>query len=364
MNNNELVASQDMLTKVCNSLPALLMIVLFELVSIQIYSLPNSEDYFIIWILSLAVSGLYLGFLSDRFNRKACLLSTLASGFLFIIIINHFGVSDLLILLLGLTFNPTPIARASIVDNFPHKSKVQLIVITFIAQFLPWCFFSYLSGMQHIVFIKIVLPFLLITAILFIFFHDIRDKKFHFLDFRKIIHPGYRSKVYLTLCALFAGQIVFFLSDSFLEMQSSNLRLYSLLGVGSLVGTSLGLLYRKTPHLSVLTLAYGMGILFSIVPLFSALSFNIDNLDFSYQTMLVANLGGFYLPFVYDAVLSSTSPSFRGTLCGVIELLISATSVISILLYKITINSNVYLFTFITLFFIIAMFLQRIAEKK
>ncbi len=355
---------QSVFTKTFNSFPALLMISLFELVSIQIYNLPSSGEFFIIWIVSLALSGLYLGYLSDRFSRKTCLLFTLTSGFVLILWINLYGVSPLLILLLGMTFNPTPIARASIIDNFPHQSKVQLIAFTFIAQFLPWCLFSYLSQMQHTVFLKIMLPSMLINAVFFVFFCDVRDYKAHTLKIRQLIHQGNRSKVYLTLFALFVGQIVFFLSDSYLEFQESHKILYSLLGIGSLVGTLLSLLYRKTPHLSVLTLAYGMGILFSIVSLFSAIVYNVDNLNFSFQTMLVANLGGFYLPFVYDAILSSTSPAFRGTLCGFIELLISMASVFALLFFRIISDSIIFLFTFISLLFIISLFSQRFAEKK
>ena len=361
---NEAVILQNMLTKVCNGISVLLLIVLFELVSIQIYRLPSSGGFFIIWIISLAASSLYLGYLSDRFSRKSCLLFTLVSGFLLVLLIGYFGFSRLFVLLLGLTFNPTPIARASIVDNFPHTSKVQLIVVTFIAQFLPWCAFSYLSEIPQTVFFIIMLISMLINALFFAFFRDLRDAKVHFLAFTKVIHVGNRSKVYLTMSACFIGQVVFFLSDARLDELSSNSTLYSLLGLGSLIGTSLGLLYRKTPHLSVLTLSYGMGLLFSVVPLFSTISSNLDNLDFTYQTMLVANLGGFYLPFVYDAVLSSTSPAFRGTLCGVIELLISMASVFALLFFMIFADSNIYLFTFISALFIIAMFLQRIGERK
>lgn len=362
--NGSSASSQTILSKASNSIPALLMISAFEVVSIQVYSLPSTADYFLIWILSLAVSGLYLGFLSDRYSRKGCLLFTLFAGFSIVLSITYFGVTPWLILLLGLTFNPTPISRASIIDNFPHVSKVQLIVITFIAQFIPWCFFAFLSEIQHAAFTEIVLPCLIVSAILFIFFKDNRDLKTHTLDSRKIIHPGNRTKVYLTFSALLIAQVVFFLSDSFLEFQPAHTKLYSSLGIGSLAGTLLGLLYRKTPHLSVLTLSYGMGFLFSVVPLLSVLFLDLDSLDFSYQTMLVGNLGGFYLPFVYDAILSATSPSYRGTLCGSIELLISIASVISIAFFAASANSNIYLFTFISGLFIISMFLQRISENK
>ena len=355
---------QDILKIFKNGLPSLLAIALFEIVSIQIYNLPNDGYIFIGWILSLALSGLYLGFLSDYFSRKAAIFFTLISGFILLTTINFYGASFLLILLLGLTFNPIPIARASIIDNFPHMSKVQLIAVTFIAQFLPWCFFYYLTDIPRNLLTKIVLPYILINLLAFVFFRDNRNIKTHIFDIRTIVHKGSKSKVYLTLFALFFGQVVFFLSDTFLEFHPSHYKLYSSLGVGSLIGTCLALLYRKIPHLSVLTLAYGMGILFSIVPLFSVISFSINTLDPSYQTMLVANLGGFYLPFVYDAILSFTSPNFRGTLCGVIELLISAASVISLLLFKTIGGSNIYLFTFIIGLFTISMFSQRMAEKE
>jgi len=97
-----------------------------------------------------------------------------------------------------------------------------------------------------------------------------------------------------------------------------------------LIGVLVGIFYRKIPHLSLLTFCFGIGVLLSVVPLITNYLVPDLNIDLPYQLMLFSNLGGFYLPFVFDVVLSATSANYRGTACGIIDLIIALASIIGV----------------------------------
>ncbi len=80
----------------------------------------------------------------------------------------------------------------------------------------------------------------------------------------------------------------------------------------------------------MLTFCFGIGILLSVVPIITNYLVPGLNIDLPYQLMLFSNLGGFYLPFVFDVILSATSVNYRGTACGIIDLVIAIASIIGV----------------------------------
>ena len=50
---------------------------------------------------------------------------------------------------------------------------------------------------------------------------------------------------------------------------------------------------------------------------------DLNNSSTTILVMVFSTLGGFYLPFVYDIVLSSVSSNYRGAACGILEVVIS-----------------------------------------
>ena len=317
-------------------IPAVFSIFLFEIVAIETYlqtSLHKSIMSFFIWRAAQAVGGLFLGHLSDRFCRKKILIATQVMGLLILFLLWCQSFSFIALFFLGFLFNPSPVARAALVDNFPTKSKAQLIAITYIAQFVPWCFYIGISNLLFMPVVKTVFILLIINSVVsYLVFEDRRDRKKEcgHLIHQPFLHSKDRSRAFYTLTALFPAQLVFFISDSFFESLASNAPLFSALGIGSLIGVIVGMFYRKIPHLSVLTCAFGIGILLSVVPLITNYLIPDLNVDIPYQLMLFSNLGGFYLPFVFDVILSATSVNYRGTACGIIEFIIAIASILGV----------------------------------
>lgn len=359
-------------------LPSLFAIFFYELISIEVYlhaSLKSTSDVaahsltpykLFTWITTQAIGGLVLGYLSDKFCRKKMLLFTLLCGIIFLPFLFWQGFTVWWIGVLGIGFSPSPIARAALVDNFPFESKVKLMSWTFVAQFVPWVFYLWIGIIDlELIFWISWIGVMVVCGLSKLFFEDKRDmkQKDHDISIKDLVHRDRRRKVTITLTALFSAQIVFFLTDSYFEEFSSNGGLYSALGFGSLIGAIMALFYKKTPHISMITTMYGAGFLISIMPVASIVFFNIEGVNVRYQLMVFSNLGGFYLPFIYDIILSNLSSKVRGTACGVIDLVISLSSLIglSTILF---INPNeltVVLLT--TILFLIALIIQKQGES-
>lgn len=320
------------LLTVITYIPLLIIISAYEIVSIEIYlkaSSSNSLFQFFLWIFMQAIGGVILGNISDNFSRKQTLLGIQISGILFLLFILWQGLNPLSISLLGLFFNPSPVSRAALIDKFPSHSKVKLISTTFLAQFLPWCFYSKIIEFKY--------QTALLGACLLIFL-SLVFTSILFRNYKKSHEPGkvkepkkWNEKIAFTMGALLIAQLVFFLSDSFFE-RSANAAIFSALGVGSFLGTIISFFYRRIPHLSLLTICYGLGFLLSVIPFISLLALPIPKINLDYQLVLFSSLGGFYLPFVYDVILTASSSHFRGTACGIIDAIIALSSVIGVTL--------------------------------
>ncbi|NGX36715.1 MAG: hypothetical protein K1000chlam1_01567 [Candidatus Anoxychlamydiales bacterium] len=345
--------------------PVLIIIFVFEIVAIQMYissPLYKSWKLFFLWIGMQAIGSIVLGYISDKKCRKTTLIFTQISAVFFLIIILFFKFNLISIALLALSFNPSPIARAATIDNFPSYSKVKLIAITFIAQFLPWSFYLQISKIKSINILIVCIIAIIINIIITVFLF--KDKR----DIAMLKHPTLASmkskKLFFTIGALLPAQIVFFLADSFFEGMPHNAGVFSALGVGSLVGTLLSLFYRKVPHISFLTICYGIGVILAAVTLFTTLFLPLTNINLSYQLMMFSTLGGFYLPFLYDVILSSSLSTFRGTACGMIDGIISLSAIIGLSLILILQPKALVVLIITTLLFSSSTILQKIGEKK
>lgn len=349
-------------------IPAIIVVSLFEMVCIEVYlhaPIHDSGAKFFIWCAAQAVGGFVLGYLSDRFCRKRMLVITQACGILLIPFLFLQSFSILPLFLIGLLFNPSPVARAALIDNFPKESKAKLIAITYVAQFVPWCFYFTISGLGAKGVLTSVFAILIVNTIIsHLFFEDRRDKKQEKQDTAKNFtnKKGIKRTVY-TLGALLPGQLVFFISDTFFENITSNASLFSVLGIGSLIGVIVGMFYRKIPHLSLLTFCFGIGILLSAVPLITNYFAPDINIYLPYQLMLFSNLGGFYLPFVFDVVLSATSANYRGTACGVIDFIISLASIVGASIVILFHPDEKVVLLATTILFLVAAIVQKRGER-
>ena len=49
------------------------------------------------------------------------------------------------LILIAIIFNPTPVARAALLDAFPNYSTLKIVATTFFVIYFPWMFFNELS---------------------------------------------------------------------------------------------------------------------------------------------------------------------------------------------------------------------------
>lgn len=321
MNKN--LIKNEIIVLIRHLLPSILVIFLFQVIAIEMYfhnPIQKSWINFSLWIFTQAVGSFILGAISDRFCRKTILISTQIAGLIIIaIIFLNKNFSDWWsISALGLLFAPTPIARSALIDNFPNQSKVKIIGITFIFLFLPWCFYMQIVNQPPHSVIGWVTILLILNLFITIFlFQDLRDLKPHKTD-KKLFNKSGKLKGIVTLFSLIPAQTVFFISDSFFEETAQSAPYFTALGVGVLIGTVTSIFYRKTPHSSVLSTCYGVGFVFCLLSVISAHIIGLNNSELTILVMLFATLGGFYLPFVYDIVLSSVSANHRGAACGIL----------------------------------------------
>lgn len=354
---------------VIHLIPAILVISLFEITSIEIYlntPISDSEIKFFIWRSAQAAGAFLLGYLSDKFCRKKTLVIIQVSGALILPLVLWQNFAIFPLFLIGFFFNPSPIARAALVDNFSQESKAKLIAITYIAQFIPWCFFLFIKSFSATqVVIAILVALVVNTVISLVFFEDRKDKKQknHPAITQHFIHKKSTKRALYTLSALFPGQLVFFISDTFFEHLRSSEGLFSALGIGSLIGVLVGMFYRKIPHLSLLTFCFGIGILLSVIPLITNYLTPSLSIDLPYQLMLFSNLGGFYLPFVFDVVLSATSVNYRGTACGIIDLIISLSSIVGAAIVIFLSPNEISILLMTMILFICATVIQKKGER-
>lgn len=359
--------------------PSLFPITLGDLLSvfvvITLYHDPSiSTSLQILHSTSEAVATFFIGKFSDIWSRRQVLI--------LIHIFALFGLglymyTDKLIVLMGIgvIFSPGSPARASIIDNYKsiivkfHENnfyrtfkltEARLLGISWIFQYLPWVLFPILFRISKTCYIYILGVLILISLIFIYFtFKDELDKKLkteHQRFFRFYI------KSPLTLAALLFSQITFWIPFDSIDYLPNLDILFFLVGFGATFGTILSLLYKRTPHVSVIVNSYGFGFMLSAVTLFY-LIFMGKQMPMGLQLVLLSALGGFYLPFVFDILVNNVRVEHRGVMFAyaeVIQSIAAITALITVTFYK---DSIIFLFSLTTFFFMLALVFQLKEEK-
>lgn len=362
------VSSRSFKDLIAHLIPAVIITFLFQVISIEIYHhnpLAQSKLNFFIWVVSQAFGSYLLGAASDKYCRKKMLFITQLLGVLALFLLMQLGCDDWrAILFTGLTFSPSAIAKAALIDNFPRESKVRVIGITFIALFTPWCFYSNVVSLDFRYALILSIAVLVMNLILtFFYFEDRRDKSPHQETGNKFFNKHKKAKAFLTGLALIPGQMIFFLSDSYFEESAKNAPFFTLLGIGVLIGAFVSVFYKKTPHLSMVTICYAGGFIFCSHSLIATQLILLPDAVLPVIIMLFSILGGFYLPFVYDAILSSVSSNYRGTTCGIIEVIISLAALAGLGTILIFHPREKVILLLMVLLFLGAFIIQKAAEK-
>lgn len=341
-------------------------ILVYVFISSHAYGyLENSIHESNLYNTAEALGAIFLGFLSDKFcRRKTCLYSYLIGLLLFPLAFNAHS-PFILTFLFGFFFNPLPILRAGMIDNLPGLSKVQLISFSFVIQYIPWALYDkiVLLSLDTSFIIGIILLFISLT-LSFLFFYDKRDNRMaHEPHLPKLIKKGYKTCFIFTLWASFLAQVVYFFSDNLLENYAENVEFYAILSFGSLVGALIASLYKKTPHVSILTINYGINMLLAIIPFAALYIYGYKDVSIPLMFIIFGTLGGFGIPFVYDVVLNSININLRGTTCGLLDSIYSLSSLINLFIVQF-LNLNLF-FTLmlIPITYGISTYLQKRTEK-
>lgn len=351
-----------------SALPSFIAIGASQCISVYLYLAMHNKNIFLFvgWIVVQAIGNVIIGYLSDHYCRKRVLMWTQflgIVGFIFALIDPKNFIPALIFL--GLFYNPLGVARASLVDNLPHVSKVKLISASFIAEFLPWS--CYLAISRFPLFEFGALSSIILSANLlftWLFFVDIRHRhiRHNVPKISNLVHEHHTRRFFWTLGALVPISIAVALAEVLIEKYPNNMQLYSIGGLGVVIAAMVSCLYRKAPHGSVLTISYAVAVVLSVIPILCKLFFPGEIFNAPYQTIFFTTLWGFYLPFAYDIILNTCGTGYRGIVCGAIESIFTVASLVSIVLIDICNLSFLFGVTVIPFLTLASIIIQKRAE--
>lgn len=361
--------------------PALFAIFLGDSLLVFIYKNLGKDSISIELFIYTTAEGVFawiLGKLVDIWSRKGVLIiiHILTSICLFFLYLNENALENYyyLALIASVIFIPSPAARSYIIDQyrsniFNYKylqlTTTRLIGISWIFQYLPWVFFIFLSYLSKKTYIALMIVGLLLnlTFIFFLFKDKHRESTVN-LDESELIQFSELKNI---LLAFLFGQSVFFIAFSKSAFILKNSELFTLIGIGTMLGTIFSLFYRKIPHLSVITNSYGIGFLISLTGIL-VLAFTPSYESISSfvipQIVHIGTIGGFYLPFVYDVVISRGRSRHRGRMLAYLEITQLIASLIGISFVSFFDGDVILLFSITSLFFLISIFFQLIEENR
>lgn len=355
---------------ISSAIPALIAIALLELVNAEIYyfgPFAVKKHLFTAWNLLQLVPAFVFGYISDKYYRKKTLIVSQMLGLIGGAVLYVFGMQPWVLIFVALTFNPMPVARAALLDNFPQYSTLKLVAITLIAQSLPWVFFKQI-GLFNLNTL-IVFTFLLLFANIFLTY-------FLFSDFQDMIHPKIKithssifekknRRIAFTLLAFSLAELTFYSDWVFIEHSENYYMWLNINTLGTIVGMSCAMLYNRLPHMSIITLFYTIGFGISIVAVFTCLT-QVFNCSISLLSAMshYCVVGGLYLPFVTEAVIKMVGNRHKAIGAAMVEtgdtIALAAAPFVLILL-----NRHPLGIIILTVFlYFLATIIQKLAERS
>lgn len=351
---------------ILHAVPSLIAISLLETVNIQVYlhgPISQGPLLLLAWLTLQMIPGFVFGYISDQYYRKMTLIISQALGLIGGIVLAIYGFEIWVLVLIALTFNPMPVARAAFLDNFPQHSTMKLISITLIAQYLPWAFYDYLAKFHYQTIVFGTLGVLALNiALTVVWFKDAYDKKE--LMHKKPTNFPNKVPILLTLIAFTLAETTFYILWTFLEETPGFHSWQSIITYGTLIGISMAMMYNRLPHISIITLFYSIGTGFMLAVLarciFSSLPCNE-----TYVTAMscFSIIGGLYLPFVTVAVIDMFGPKHKAMGSAMIEFSDTIASFVAPIT-SFLIHEEVYVIVIISLILCtLAAIIQRLSER-
>jgi MFS family permease len=274
------------------------------------------------WSFLQIFPAFIFGFISDHYHRRKMLILSQLLGVLGGVFLWIFKFETWVIFFIGLTFNPLSVARAAMLDNYPKISALKVIAVTYIAKNIAWVLMSLYSDISFERALYYLLPVLLGNAILMYFVQkDKFDNKaaIEELSNASLIKQN-KIPIFLTLAALSIAETTFYILWIYLESGTAQPVLnvhekwLSITALGTLLGTSFSMFYRKIPHFSIITILYsaGAGIMFVAILCTKQLQLSYDDNLMSAMSHYCV-IGGIYLPFVTDAFIELSGAKRKAT---------------------------------------------------
>lgn len=350
------------------AIPSLISIILVEIVNMEFYlngPIKENSLFLVLWIALQLIPGFFFGYISDLNFRKATLIICQLLGIVGGLILSLFGFEIWVLVLIALTFNPVPIARAALLDHFPHHSTVKLVAITFIAQFTPWAAYGYLANVNYktVVIFIIGLLFLNLISTIFLFPKD-QKKREDLTTTQKVNVISHNPALIYSLLAFICAEAAFYLVWAFYEYNPAGHLWLSLSTASTITGICLATLYTRLPHISIITLFYSIGAAITFIAFLRCFSLH-SSCDNSLETSICfyAIVGGLYLPFVTDAVIKMLGPRRRAVGSATIEFGDTVACFVAPLLNIFNLGSY-HLLLFVVMLFATATILQKAGENK
>jgi MFS family permease len=351
------------------SVPLLISIALLQLVYVELNlygSFFNGGRFFVVWNVLQLFPAFIFAYISDRHYRKGALIASQCLGFLGGSILYFLGAEPWVLVLIGLTFNPMPVAQAALLDNFPKVSSLKLITLTFLAQYLPWVFYEQLGVFSFKTLILFTLVLMLFNIVLTVlFFQDNKD-----VGSDSFIHKSIsifkridKILIYTFLAFMFA-QLSIYSIWIFMDYSKVDFAWVDITNFAGFVGIFCVFLYHRLPHMSLITLFYtiGFGVFLTLLILCNTEGFHcFSNLLFAMGYYCV--VAGMYLPFVTEAVIRLVGARHKATGAALVELADTFAMGVGSVLVAFAIRSPTVIVYCVVLFFLVATFLQKRAER-
>ncbi len=355
-------------------IPSIIAIVAAETINVVMFKFGPIKDsivYLLLWLVLQFLSGLIFAYISDQHFRKLALIWCQVFGVISGIILSIFDLQLFVMIIIGISFNPLPVARATLLDNFPKHSSLRIIAFTFIAQYAPWALFRWTGQINYKFIIWAVLIALAINILLTHFllkdkYDDEKECK-NKLKFREVLHLIVTSKPLLfTLLAFILAESSFYLLMDYFEYMPQARSYFSIASFSTLLGFCISALWNAIPHKSIIAFCYLIGCATSLAIIFNIIFVKYDTINNALVLGIgvYAIVGGVYLPLVVDMFIKLLGSKHRAVGASLAELGDTVASFVgpaSSLVTKINPLKAAGIFSF---FFLFAAIFQKMAEAR
>lgn len=352
------------------AIPSLIAISILELINIEANyagtNFNNNQLYTILNFLQL-IPAFTFAYISDKHFRKKALIVSQILGFLGISILFIFGIKFWVLIGIAITFNPIPVARAALLDNFSHQSSLKIVAITFLAQYFPWIFYNQIVSFPLNSLYGFTLAILFINIILTkVLFRDRTDEKktTKTINILTIINK-INKRMMLTIISFMLAGMSLYLVWIYLQNTGDNFIWFDFTNLGIFIGVACSLFYSVLPHMTIITLFYAVGLCMYLVALITSytMPYQCDQCllnVFSHYSIVV----GMYVIFVTEAVIKIFGARNKAIGAAVIELTNSIAMVISSMIFVFAKPNSTAIIALTIPFFLTAVLLQKKGEKE